>query len=328
MKNKILKILKDNKNQFISGENLSKDFGITRAAIWKYMNALKEEGYEITSISKKGYKLVNSPDILRYEEVEEYLQTKYMGRNIRHYNTIDSTNKAAKSLAIEDIEEGTVVVSEEQTSGRGRLGRSWISPKSSGIWMSIILKPNINPMMASRVTLIGAAAVHKALEEIGIDAKIKWPNDIVLNNKKLCGILTEMNGEMDKVNYIVMGIGLNANVDEEDFSDELKNMATSLKIEKNEQINRKELFAKILNNFEILYDEFKNHGNIESTVNICRKNSLLLGKEVRVINGNKIIIVKALDLDEDGELLVEYEDKSKGKIISGEVSVRGLYGYV
>ncbi|HCQ88948.1 MAG TPA: biotin--[acetyl-CoA-carboxylase] ligase [Clostridium sp.] len=326
MKNKILKILKDNKNQFISGENLSKDFGITRAAIWKYMNALKEEGYEITSISKKGYKLVNSPDILRYEEVEEYLQTKYIGRNILHYNTIDSTNKAAKSLAIEGIEEGTVIVSEEQTSGRGRLGRSWVSPKSSGIWMSIILKPNISPMMASRVTLIGAAAVHKALEEISIDAKIKWPNDIVLNNKKLCGILTEMSGEMDKLNYIVMGIGLNVN--EEDFSDELKNIATSLKIEKNEHINRKELFGKILNNFEILYDEFKNHGNIASTVNICRKNSLLLGKEVRVINGMKTVTVKALDLDEDGELLVEYEDKSKGKIISGEVSVRGLYGYV
>ncbi len=326
MKNKILKILKDNKNQFISGENLSKDFGITRAAIWKYMNALKEEGYEITSISKKGYKLVNSPDILRYEEVEEYLQTKYIGRNILHYNTIDSTNKAAKSLAIECIEEGTVIVSEEQTSGRGRLGRSWVSPKSSGIWMSIILKPNISPMMASRVTLIGAAAVHKALEEISIDAKIKWPNDIVLNNKKLCGILTEMSGEMDKLNYIVMGIGLNVN--EEDFSDELKNIATSLKIEKNEHINRKELFGKILNNFEILYDEFKNHGNIASTVNICRKNSLLLGKEVRVINGMKTVTVKALDLDEDGELLVEYEDKSKGKIISGEVSVRGLYGYV
>lgn len=328
MKNKILKILKDNKNQFISGENLSKDFGITRAAIWKYMNALKEEGYEITSISKKGYKFVSSPDILRYEEVEEYLQTKYIGRNILHYNTIDSTNKVAKSLAIEGIEEGTVIVSEEQTIGRGRLGRSWISPKSSGIWMSIILKPNISPMMASRVTLIGAAAVHKALEEIGIDAKIKWPNDIVLNNKKLCGILTEMSGEMDKLNYIVMGIGLNVNLDEEDFSDELKNMATSLKIEKNEQVNRKELFGKILNNFEILYDEFKKHGNIESTVDICRKNSLLLGKEVRVINGSKTVIVKALDLDEDGELLVEYEDKSKGKIISGEVSVRGLYGYV
>jgi len=326
VKNKILKILKDNKNQFISGENLSKDFGITRAAIWKYMNALKEEGYEITSISKKGYKLVNSPDILRYEEVEEYLQTKYIGRNILHYNTIDSTNKAAKSLAIEGIEEGTVIVSEEQTSGRGRLGRSWVSPKSSGIWMSIILKPNISPMMASRVTLIGAAAVHKALEEINIDAKIKWPNDIVLNNKKLCGILTEMSGEMDKLNYIVMGIGLNVN--EEDFSDELKNIATSLKIEKNEHINRKELFGKILNNFEILYDEFKNHGNIASTVNICRKNSLLLGKEVRVINGMKTVTVKVLDLDEDGELLVEYEDKSKGKIISGEVSVRGLYGYV
>lgn len=328
MKNKILKILKDNKNQFISGENLSKDFGITRAAIWKYMNALKEEGYEITSISKRGYKLVSSPDILRYEEVEEYLQTKYIGRNILHYNAIDSTNKVAKSLAIEGIEEGTVIVSEEQTSGRGRLGRSWISPKSSGIWMSIILKPNISPMMASRVTLIGAAAVHKALEEIGIDAKIKWPNDIVLNNKKLCGILTEMSGEMDKLNYIVMGIGLNVNLDEEDFSDELKNMATSLKIEKNEQVNRKELFGKILNNFEILYDEFKEHGNIESTVDICRKNSLLLGKEVRVINGSKTVTVKALGLDEDGELLVEYEDKSKGKIISGEVSVRGLYGYV
>ncbi|MDU1348012.1 biotin--[acetyl-CoA-carboxylase] ligase [uncultured Clostridium sp.] len=325
MKSKILKILKDNKEEFISGENLSKNFGITRAGIWKYMNALKEEGYEIASISKKGYKLISSPDILKYEEIEEYLETQYIGRNIIHYNTIDSTNKVAKSLAMES-KEGTVIVSEEQTNGRGRLGRNWRSPSRAGIWMSIILKPNISPMMASKVTLIGAAAVHKALEEIGIIAKIKWPNDILLNNKKICGILTEMSGEMDKLNYIVMGIGINVNVEE--FPDELKIIATSLKIEENKQINRKELFSKILNNFESLYDEFKNNGNIISTIDICRKNSLLLGKEVSLINGSKVVTAKALDLDEDGELLVEYEDKTKGKVISGEVSVRGLYGYV
>lgn len=324
MKEKILNILKLSED-YISGEELSKKFGITRAAIWKHMKSLKEEGYEIMFISKKGYKLISTPDILTYEEIKDKLTTKYIGKNIIHYNTIDSTNKIAKKLAINNIDEGTVIISEEQTEGRGRLGRIWSSPKGKGIWFSVILKPNINPIMASRVTLIGAASVYCALSEMNIKTKIKWPNDIVLNNKKLCGILTEMSGEVDKLNYIVMGIGINVNV--EKFNDDLKDIATSLKIEEEKSIDRKELLSKIINNLEAFYNKFKENGDIEEVVEICKNNSAIIGKKIKIINCGKERIVKAVNLDKDGELLIENEDGLLEKIISGEISIRSLYGY-
>lgn len=325
MKEKILEVLKNNKD-FISGEKLSKEFGISRAAIWKHINSIKEEGYEIESVSKRGYRLKESPDLLTYGEIKSQLTTEFIGRNFVHYHSIGSTNTEAKKLAAEGAVEGTIIVSEEQISGKGRLGRNWVSPKSTGIWTSIILRPDISPFMASKLTLLGAAAVATALEEMDINAHIKWPNDIVLNKKKACGILTEMSGEIERINYIVMGIGINVNA--EDFPEEIKEVATSLKIEKGESIDRKILLSKLLNNFEILYKEFVDENKFNKVIDICKRKSILLGSSVNIINGNKITRAKAIDIDEDGELVVEYEDKTIGKVISGEVSVRGIYGYV
>lgn len=326
MKERILEVLKNNNEEFISGEKLSKEFGISRAAIWKYMKALKEEGYKIESVSKKGYRLDNAPDLLTYGEFKPYLKTKCIGRNCIHFNTIDSTNLVAKKLAQQGEPHGTVIIAEEQTTGRGRLGRVWVSPKSTGIWLSVILRPDISPFMASKLTLLGAAAVERALENLGINAYIKWPNDIVLNNKKVCGILTEMSGEIDRVNYIIMGIGINVNMNS--FPENIENIATSLKIQAGNEIDRKLLLAHVLNNFEVFYEAFIEKSDFSEVLNICRNKSILLGKEVKLISGNSEKSVKALDLDEDGELLVQYEDGTQGKVISGEVSVRGLYGYV
>ncbi|WP_186430663.1 biotin--[acetyl-CoA-carboxylase] ligase [Clostridium sp. BSD9I1] len=328
MKEEIIRLLKKNENEFISGEDISSTLGISRAAVWKYMKAIKEDGYNIESVSRKGYKLISSPDLLTFEEISPYLNTSYIGKQIVYFNSIDSTNNEAKKLASSGCSEGIVIISEEQTMGRGRLGRNWVSPKFKGIWMSIVLRPDIDPMNVAKITQVGAAAVLKSIKEQGINAYIKWPNDIVLNNKKVCGILTEMSGEINNVNYVVMGIGINVNIDKEDFPEEIEEIATSLKIEEGKSIERKALVASILNNLEELYKEFIKNEDIKTSIDICRENSILIGKSVRIINRNDEIQAQALDLSDDGKLIVKYQDGSIHEVISGEVSVRGLYGYV
>ncbi|WP_353095758.1 biotin--[acetyl-CoA-carboxylase] ligase [Tissierella praeacuta] len=325
MKNKILEILK-NKDDFISGEEISKEFHMTRAAIWKYMNMLKEDGYIIESVPRKGYKIISLPDILTYEEIKKYLDTEFIGRNIYYFDSINSTNKKAKEMALEE-KEGTVVVAEEQISGKGRLGRQWISPKGKGIWMSIILKPKCEPMTVAKITLLGAAAVHKALSNMNIKSQIKWPNDILINGKKICGILTEMSAELNMINYVVMGIGINANLSEEDIPEDLKDKGTSIKISEGKKIDRKELLANIVNEFEKFYIEFRDNNTISIAIDICKENSALIGREIRVIKGREIKLGKAVNINEEGELVVEFEDGVIANLYSGEVSVRGINGY-
>lgn len=310
---------------FISGEMISNKLNMTRAGIWKHMKGLKEDGYIIESVPRKGYKLISSPDILTYEEIEEDLKTSFIGRNLYYYQVIDSTNKSAKDMAHE--EEGTVLVAEEQSQGKGRLGRNWLSPKGKGIYMSLILKPNIEPIKVSRITLIGAAAVNKALSNLGVKSEIKWPNDILINGKKICGILTEMSGELNRVDYVIMGIGINVNLDEKHIIEELQDKATSIKIQEGKTINRKELMANILNELEDLYLEFIDRDNIEKSIDICRKNSAMIGKEVRVIRGKEVRKGRAIDINNQGELIVEFPT-GKEKVYSGEVSIRGIDGYI
>ena len=328
MKDQIIRLLKKGGNGFISGQDISKRLGVSRTAIWKYMNQIREDGYEIESISNRGYKLVSFPDILTLEEIEPYLNTNFIGRNIIHFNSIESTNSIAKKLGDSDEANGSVVISEEQTNGRGRLGRSWVSPSHKGIWMSIILKPNLNPVDAVNLTQTAAASVVKAAEELGIKTLVKWPNDIVIDNKKVCGILTEMNAELTRINYVVVGMGINVNIDKYEFPEDIKDTATSLKIQVNNPINRQELTARILNNFEKLYTKFIDENDIEASINICRENSAVIGRDVLIINREKSIEAHVLDIDNGGRLLVEYSDGSQEHIISGEVSVRGKEKYI
>lgn len=326
VKKKILKLLKDS-DDFLSGEKISEEFGVTRAAIWKSINSLKEDGYEIESISRKGYRLLSTPDILTYEEIKDNLNTKFIGRKIYYHDTIDSTNKMAKIIAHKDVE-GVIIVAEEQIEGIGRLGRTWVSPKKKGLYFSIILKPQVAPMEVAKLTLIGAVAVQLALYEVGINSEIKWPNDIVINGKKVCGILTEMSSELNMINHVVMGIGLNVNLEENDIPEDLKHKATSLKIESKAEIDRKKLFAEILNKFEEIYIPFKDDGEITNVIEICRENSAVIGKEVSVINGKNIRFGKAVDINQAGELIVEYEEGKIETVLSGEISIRGREGYI
>ncbi len=328
MKEKILKLLKDNKNEFVSGQEISEQLKVSRTAIWKYINSLKEEGYEIESVSRKGHMLLSTPDILNYEEISEHLNTRYIGREIFYFESIDSTNIKAKELAYNNETEGTVVIAEEQTGGRGRLGRNWSSPNKRGIWMSIILKPQIEPQDAAKITQVAAASVWKAINQIGVKTQIKWPNDIVYNGRKVCGILTEMSGELNRLSYLVVGIGINANTETDGFPEEIRHMATSLKIETGKEINRKQLVALILNSFEKLYDDLVTNGTIDKSIKVCRENSALIGKNVRLTLRGEEKEVKAIDINEDGELIVQDKEGNISKVISGEVSVRGLYGYV
>lgn len=259
--------------------------------------------------------------------IEEYLTTAFIGRNIEHHETIESTNIRAKEIA-SLVDEGAVIIAEEQTMGRGRLGRSWASPKGKGLWFSIVLKPDIEPEKISKITLIGAAAVHRALKEIDIQSHIKWPNDIVVQGKKVCGILSEMVFKNENTYYVIMGIGINANLDAEDFNEELKNKATSLKIIKKAEVDRYKLLAYVLNNFERLYISFKENEDLSETIKISRENSILINKDVRIIRDDIERVGKVLDIDDEGRLIVEYEDGKIESIFSGEVSIRGMEGYV
>lgn len=328
MENEILKLLKDNRDGYVSGQDISNKLGVSRTAIWKHINQLKEIGYEIESISKKGYKLVDSPDLLTLEEIQPYLYTKLIGKNIIHFDSTASTNLKAKEIGDKIESNGTVIISEEQTNGRGRLGRAWVSPKYKGLWMSIILKPELSPMEAAKLTQIGAAAVIKALKEFNIDALIKWPNDVVINSKKVCGILTEMSAELTKINYIVMGIGVNVNIEEKDFPEELRDIASSLLIEHGGKINRQELTAKILNNFEALYLDFLSSSSMKESIDICRSFSAILNKEINIIKNQVVTPALVKDIDDEGRLLVEYLDGRTEWLISGEVSIRGKESYI
>ncbi|WP_058486500.1 biotin--[acetyl-CoA-carboxylase] ligase [Defluviitalea phaphyphila] len=326
MKSKVLQILKEEEG-YISGEEISRALGVSRTAVWKVISSLKKEGYVIESSTNKGYYLKETPDLLTKEEVSYNLKTKYLGKDIYHYYQIDSTNKEAKKMAVNGAKEGTIIISEEQTLGKGRLGRGWISPPRLGIWMSIILRPLVSPLDASKITILGGLSVCKAIEKVtGLDVKIKWPNDIVINKKKVCGILTEMSAEMEKIDYIILGIGVNVN--NENFPEDLKDKASSLKIEGNKKYNRKEIVQEIIMQFEKYYEIFIRDKNLNKFLEEYKDYCLTLNKDVKINSNKESFVGKAIDISEEGELIVQKEDGEIITVFSGEVSVRGLYGYI
>lgn len=255
-----------------------------------------------------------SMDYLIQDNINKYLNTKAIGRNVVFLDKVDSTNNYAKN---NELSNGSIVTCEEQTTGRGRLGRRWESQK--GMCMTIVLIPEIELSQISRITQVGAAAVAEALEELEINAQIKWPNDIFLNSKKICGILTEMKTEIGKNPYVVVGIGMNVNI--QNFPDEIKDIASSVFLETGKVIEKSLIAAKILNHFEILYNEFV-RGNFKASLDICRRKSYVIGKQINLIENNSMRKATAVDINSEGELVVITEDGKTEKIISGEVSVR------
>jgi len=263
-------------------------------------------------------------DLLTYNNISYKLKTNIIGKKIVHFETIDSTNGYGKKIASEELD-GTVIISEEQTKGKGRIGRQWHSKSKEGIWMSIILKPNIMPQKAPFITLIAGASIAKALNNLGIETTIKWPNDIIINNKKVAGILTELSAEIDRINYIVLGIGINVKTTE--FSQEISEIATSL-YKEGYKTSRVDITKSILREFEVLYLQYINENSKNDTLDICRKYSAIIEKDVYLIKGEDKELVRCLDINKDGNLIVQTEDNIIKEIISGEVSIRGVKGYV
>lgn len=326
MKKRILDKLKQ-QNTYISGEELSNILGVSRTAVWKHINELRKEGYAIESSSKKGYKLTASPDILDEKELI-IAKDQQIGRKLIHFDEIDSTNNYAKKIGNEGYPHGTVITAEKQTLGRGRVGREWKSYNNHGLWFSIILKPDMEPEGAQVVTLAAAVAVVEGISEhLGIVCGIKWPNDIIIGNAKLGGILTELSAEPGHINYVVVGIGINVNQEAADFDEEIKNKAQSLRIITGEPISRVKLLGSILKHFEIIYSLLRD-GSTGEIIEKCNKYSVTVGKAVRVVFKNVEYIGMAQAIASDGKLIVKCNDGVEREISAGEVQVRGLLGYV
>lgn len=328
-KSDILFLLRDSRD-YVSGQQLCTQFGVSRTAVWKAINQLKEEGYEIEAVSRKGYRLLESPDILSRSEIVSRLKTEWMGREVYYFDETSSTNIDAKRFAEEGAPHGAVVVADMQKSGRGRRGKTWESPSGSAIYMTILLKPDFPPEKAPMLTLVMALSVADAITEMtGLESGIKWPNDIVVNGKKVCGILTEMNVEPDFIQYVVIGVGINVNNGSaEEFPEEIRQTATSLKIESGVQVSRAALVSHVLAQFEKNYDTFVRTLDFSVLMNDYDKHLLNLNREVKVLDPKGEYTGIARGINRTGELIVETGDGRLVEVYAGEVSVRGLYGYV
>jgi BirA family biotin operon repressor/biotin-[acetyl-CoA-carboxylase] ligase len=326
MKRKILEVLRNSKD-YVSGQELCQMLGVSRTAVWKNINSLKAEGYIIEGVNNKGYRLVASPDNMSVESISAFLTTETMGRHIVCFDEVDSTNIRAKIDGETGGVDGSLYVADSQTAGKGRRGRSWSSDKGTTIAMSYLLKPDIDIERVSGITLVAALALAKTISQIpGIRAQIKWPNDLCVNGRKLVGILTEMSSQGRDITYVVVGIGIN--VYNREFPEEIADKATSIFLENGEGCDRSKLVANITNEFEVLYRQFMDSGDLSFMVQEYDSFLVNKGKQVYVIDGDSKTEYTALGLAKDGGLVVRDKAGKESVIISGEVSVRGIYGYV
>jgi len=321
-KDQLLLYLKENQGNWVSGELISNNLSVSRAAIWKHIHKLKEEGYTIESAPKKGYFLSKSSDPITADEIREGLCTKVFGKkNIIYLKETDSTNTRAKELAAQGAPEGTLIIAEKQTKGRGRRGRNWFSPPGGGIYFSLILRPTISPTETPRITLMTAVVLAETLISLmKLKLRIKWPNDILVNGKKLAGILTEISTEMDAVNYIVVGLGMNVNTRFENFPSEIKKNATSILIETGEQFPRVRLIQHYLKLYEQYYDMFKKN-NFEPIMKRWKELADIIGKQIKVDVVGKTHIGKVIDVDNDGVLILNDDQGKLQRIFSGDVTL-------
>ena len=328
MKTEILKLLRET-DGYVSGQQISEQFGVSRTAVWKVIRQLQDDGYQVEAVRNKGYYIVDSPDVMTKEELASLMKTRWAGRNILYYDVTDSTNLRIKQAGDEGAPHGTLAVADRQTAGRGRRGRTWESPAGSSIYMSILLRPEIAPNKASMLTLVMALNVVEGIQEcIGNDRdiQIKWPNDIIINGKKLAGILTEMSSQIDYINHVTVGVGINVNMTE--FPEEIADTATSLRLECGHTVKRASLIAAVMERLEENYEIFLETEDLSGLLG--RYSALLVNRDrdVLIIGQKEKYQAHAIGIDNTGELIVRREDGTLEKIYAGEVSVRGVYGYV
>ncbi|WP_100372730.1 biotin--[acetyl-CoA-carboxylase] ligase [Bacillus sp. FJAT-45037] len=321
MKEKLLKIFLEHEGEYVSGEKISQELGCSRTAIWKHIEELRKNGYQLDSAPRKGYRMIFKANGIHTHEIKQYLKTEFLGQELTYFDEIDSTQFVAQKLAQSGVEEGHVVVANEQTAGRGRLGRIWHSKPNSTISMSIILRPELPPQKTPQLTLLAAVAVVRAIKKnTGLSCDIKWPNDILLGGKKLVGILTEMQADPDLVHSVIVGIGINVNQDEDDFADDIKDIATSLKVASKHTVDRARLIADLLAEFEWLYQQYINEG-FGMIRPLWESHCISVGTNIYARTMKEVIYGYAKGITDDGVLLVEDEKGKVHSIYSADIEI-------
>jgi len=318
-RNKLIRLLANNKDEYISGQLLSEQLNISRSAIWKQMKTLEKAGYQIEGKSKLGYRIISVPDTLNQDTLQWKLETDWLGKKIIHKDTTTSTQFDAHQLVQEDIEHGTVVIADEQTKGKGRMNRIWYSTKQQGVWLSMILKPSILPYQAPQLTLLTATVLADVIHEhTKIRPQIKWPNDILINGKKIAGILTEMQAEQDQIQYVIIGIGINVNHQSDDLPEEIEARATSLRMETNRDWNITQLIQHILLTFEERYETYIDNG-FAKIKHKWEGYGYKIGKRIQIKTLQDQWQATFIGIAEDGALLTKTDEGDIQKIYSAEI---------
>ncbi len=319
---RILEMLRGQEG-YLSGAEMSRVLGMSRSAIWKQIRSLRREGYTIEARQASGYRLIAVPTHLTTWELQAGLGTHVFGKRIHAFIQVDSTNEVAFRLALEGAEEGEVIVAEAQAKGKGRMGRSWESPSGVNIYLSLILRPKILPNRIPLITLMAAVACAEAIEEVtNLMPAIKWPNDLLIDGKKLGGILTEADMEMDVINFVIVGIGINVNMPRSSFPQPIEDVATSLREELEYEIPRLALLQEILRKMELWYTKLS-EGEGEDLQKRWETLSQVTGREVEARFMGAVVRGKALGIDEDGALLVQANGGTVKRIVAGDVTLRG-----
>ena len=322
MKDKILKRFLLASGEPISGQHLADDLGISRTAVWKHLQSLQEEGYTFDTIKKKGYLLTNKPDRVDAASIASFLSTERFGQSIHYFEECATTQTIAHELTRNSALDGTVVIAETQTEGKGRMSRPWESTKGKGIWMTVIIKPDVLPHQAPQFTLVAAVSIVNAIKSLysNFTPVIKWPNDILVNGLKCTGILTEMIAEMDRVQALLIGIGINVNQQQEDFPESLHSIATSLSIEENSVLNRAELVGTILNYLENYSDLYVAEG-FGPIKKLWEEASGTIGKQIKATTLTEVIQGKAIGITEAGVLEIELDNGEIRSIYSADIEL-------
>ena len=304
---------------FLSGEEIGRELGISRSAVWKHVRTLKSAGYGIVSSPKKGYGLRASANVPLAAEVTPYLKTLTLGRRIEYHDAVDSTNRAAGDLARQGAVEGAVVVADAQTAGRGRMGRHWVSPAGKNLYFSILLTPNVEPGRVPQLALVAAVAVHEGLAECcpGIIAQIKWPNDILIGGRKAAGILCEASLEADRVHRVILGIGINVNGTS--VPPALRAIATTLRIAGGREVARPVLLAAVLNHLEARYEAWLQDGGLSGLLGYFERHSALDGRRVTAENRSGVVRGTARGITPTGELVIETAGGEQLQLLAGDV---------
>jgi BirA family transcriptional regulator, biotin operon repressor / biotin---[acetyl-CoA-carboxylase] ligase len=319
---RILRALRTAGERPVSGAELAQKLGLSGPALWERIRELQTLGYVIAVEPHLGCRLVSAPDLLHADDLLSRLgRPRVVGRDIRVFQETTSTSDIVEKLARDGVKEGVVVFAETQTGGRGRLGRKWVSPPGKGLWFSVLLRPALRPVESTQLTVVSAVAVRRAIEkQTGLSPEIKWPNDILLRGRKLVGILTELNAELDRVKYIVLGIGVNVNLEETDFPDELRGQVVSLRMESGAAVQRAELAAAILGELDADYARL-NEGQFAAVADEWEEHCGTIGREVVIRTGNRGIRGRAEALGEEGALLLRTEHGHLERIVGGDLTL-------